>query len=133
MERMLDLVTLGEIMLRLSSPSNERLARGEVFEKHAGGSEINVACGVAMLGLKAGVVSKLPDNQIGKYIRNNIRFSGVSDEFIVIDEDKNARVGIYYYESASHPRKPEVIYDRANSSFTTIQLDEIPEEIYKST
>jgi Sugar kinases, ribokinase family len=133
MEKKFDLITLGEIMLRLSPPSNERLARSDAFEKHAGGSEVNVACGAAMLGLRAGVVSKLPENQLGTYIKNKIRFSGVSDDFLVYDSDKNSRVGIYYYESASHPRKPAVVYDRLNSAFSNLKLEEIPEEIYSST
>ena len=37
-----DLLALGEILLRLSPPVNERLTRGEVFQKQAGGAELNV-------------------------------------------------------------------------------------------
>ena len=40
-----DVISFGEIMLRLSPPSNERIVRGEVFHKCAGGSELNVALG----------------------------------------------------------------------------------------
>ena len=47
-------------MLRLSPPSNERIVRGEVFHKCAGGSELNVASGVSLLGLRTGIISKLP-------------------------------------------------------------------------
>ena len=39
-----DLITFGEIMLRLSPPRYARIADGDVFEKHAGGAELNVAC-----------------------------------------------------------------------------------------
>ena len=38
-----DLLTLGEILLRLSPPDNERIVRGETFQKQVGGSELNVA------------------------------------------------------------------------------------------
>ena len=37
-----DLLALGEILLRLSPPVNERLTRGEIFQKQAGGAELNV-------------------------------------------------------------------------------------------
>ena len=47
----LDLLTLGEIMLRLSAPSDERLVRGNTFLRQAGGAELNVAAGAALLGL----------------------------------------------------------------------------------
>lgn len=128
-----DLVTMGEIMLRLSPPGYERMSRGEVFDKRAGGSELNVAAGVALLGLRTGVISKLPQNSLGTFIKNRIRFEGVSDDFLIYDEDEGARLGIYYYESGAAPRKPSIIYDRQNSSFTKICMDEIPEDIYTST
>ena len=50
--RSFDLICFGEVMLRLSPPENERIMRGEVFEKRAGGSELNVASGVSLLGLR---------------------------------------------------------------------------------
>ena len=63
-----DLVTFGEIMLRLSPPQYERITRGDIFEKRAGGSELNVASGVSLLGLRTGIISRLPDNDLGTYI-----------------------------------------------------------------
>ena len=128
-----DLITLGEIMLRLSPPGYERISRGEEFEKRAGGSELNVAAGTALLGLRTGVISKLPMNDLGTFIKNRIRFEGVSDDYLIYDTDNDARLGIYYYESGAAPRKPSIIYDRQHSSFTKISLEEIPEDIYSST
>ncbi len=43
------------------------------------------------------------------------------------------RLGVYYYESGAYPRKSSVIYDRANSSFCSLSLDELPEDIYAKT
>ena len=42
-----DLITFGEIMLRLSPPRHARIVDGDIFEKRAGGAELNVASGVA--------------------------------------------------------------------------------------
>ena len=42
MEKEFDLLSLGEVLLRLSPPSNERLMRGENFQKQVGGAELNV-------------------------------------------------------------------------------------------
>ena len=44
-----DLITFGEIMLRLSPPRHARIVDGDIFEKRAGGAELNVASGVALL------------------------------------------------------------------------------------
>ena len=38
-EKRFDLITFGEIMLRLSPPNYELMTRGDIFEKRAGGSD----------------------------------------------------------------------------------------------
>lgn len=128
-----DLVAMGEIMLRLSPPSGERLVRGDIFEKRAGGAELNVVSGVSLLGLRTGIISKLPANDMGTFIKNRTRFLGVSDDGLIFDEERGARLGLYYYESGAHPRKPSIVYDRAGSSMTRLSIDEIPQEMYGDT
>lgn len=125
-----DLITFGEIMLRLSPPSGERLVRGDIFEKRAGGAELNVASGVSLLGLRTGIISKLPDNEMGTYIKNRIRFVGVSDDCLIYDNQPGARLGIYYYENGAAPRKPGIVYDRREASINRISIDEVPVKIY---
>lgn len=128
-----DALAFGEILLRLSSPLNERLISGGVFEKRAGGSELNVVSGISLLGLRTGILSKLPKNELGTFVKNNIRFCGVSDDWLIYDESTEARLGIYYYEYGVFPRKPTVVYDRKNASVNTIRLEDISEEIYSKT
>lgn len=128
-----DLVSFGEIMLRLSPPRHERIIESEVFEKRAGGAELNVASGVALLGLRTGIISKLPQNELGTFIKNRIRFNGVSDDFLQYDESGDARLGVYYYEMGAAPRKPTIVYDRKNSSINSIDIDAIPASVFTST
>ena len=116
-------------MLRLSPPRHGRITDGDIFEKRAGGAELNVASGVALLGLRTAVIAKLPANKLGTFLKNRIRFIGVSDDFLVYDESPEARLGLYYYEMGAAPRKPTIVYDRKESSATRIRLDEIPEEV----
>ena len=115
--RTFDLLTLGQLLLRLSPPDNDRLSRGDTFVKQVGGAELNVAVGASLLGLHTGVISKLPSHDIGSFMKGKIRSFGVSDDFFMYDHSPSARVGIYYYENGAYPRKPKVIYDRMNSSF----------------
>lgn len=124
---------LGEVLLRLSPPNKDRILAGDVFEKRAGGSELNVVSGISLLGLRTGIITKLPQNEIGKYIKNKIRFSDVSDDYIIYDSSPQARLGIYFYESGAAPRKPTVVYDRCHSSVTTLRLEEVPAEVYQKT
>lgn len=128
-----DLLALGELMLRLSPTVNERITRGDSFGKQAGGAELNAITGAAMLGLRCGIISKLPANDLGTYIKNRVRLCGVSDDYLVYDSSKDARLGVYYYESGAYPRKPRIVYDRKNSSINSISVDDFDESIFKST
>jgi len=128
-----DLITFGETMLRLSPPVNELINKSNTFTKHAGGAELNVASGVSLLGLRTAIITRLPDNQLGTFIKNRIRSSSVSDDYIIFDKSPEARVGVYYYENGAYPRKPTVVYDRKHSSITKIKPEEIPEDIYGKT
>ena len=128
-----DIIGMGEVMLRLSPPSKEKISQSEIFEKTAGGSELNVVSGAAMLGVRSAIITKLPANKIGHFVRNKIRYGNVSDDYIVYDSSDEARLGLYYYESGAYPRKSSVIYDRARSSMCSLSLDELPPDIYEKT
>lgn len=132
-EKKFDLLAMGELLLRLSPPENKRIARSDTFEKHIGGAELNVASGVSLLGLHAGMISRVPVSAIGEFAKNKIRALGVSDDYLVWDDSKDARLGVYYYESATYPRKPQVVYDRKHTSMARVCAADFPEEMYAST
>jgi len=50
---MTDIVTFGETMIRLSPPDHLRLEQTNSLNLSVGGAELNVAAGVARLGLKS--------------------------------------------------------------------------------
>ena len=106
-------VTLGEIMLRLSPEANRRFVQAEKFEVIYGGGEANVAVSCANYGHDAYFVSKLPKHEIGQSAVNALRKFGVNTEFIARGGN---RVGIYYAETGASMRPSKVIYDRAGSS-----------------
>lgn len=133
MKKEFDLLSLGEIMLRLSPPDNERITRGGNFSKQAGGAELNAITGTAMLGLRCGIISKLPANDLGRYIRNHVRLCGVSDDYLVYDDSKDARLGVYYYENGAYPRKPRIVYDRKNTSIGKLTIDDYDESLFSAT
>lgn len=126
------LAAMGEIMLRLSPVGKERISASDIFEKNVGGAELNVASGVAALGLSSAIISRIPGSEIGKYVRKKVRAHGVSDEYLLTDGSHDARLGIYYYESGAYPRQPMVSYDRRLSSFTALSSRDLSREIYSS-
>ena len=48
-EKKYDLLTLGELLLRLSPQGNQRMSRTKLFEQNIGGAEFNVAAGASQL------------------------------------------------------------------------------------
>ena len=115
------IVTLGEIMLRLSTPANKRFVQSDSFDVVYGGGEANVAVSCANYGHEAYFVSKLPAHEIGQAAVNALRRYGVNTDYIVRGGD---RVGIYYLESGVAMRPSKVIYDRAHSAMTDAEPEE---------
>ena len=124
-------VSLGEVMMRFSPPTNEMIVQGDIFEKQIGGSELNVIAGIESLGKRSAIITKIPDNELGRFVKRQVRSHGVSDDYLIYDNSPEKRLGIYYYEYGAHPRKPRVIYDRKHSSFTTLNFSEVAEEVFE--
>lgn len=110
---MAKVVTMGEIMLRLSPAGNMRFVQADSFDVIYGGGEANVAVSCANYGHDAYFVTKLPEHEIGQAAVNALRRYGVNTKFIARGGD---RVGIYYAETGASMRPSKVIYDRANSA-----------------
>lgn len=120
---MLDVVTLGEAMIRLAPPNFARLEQAVHLDVQVGGSEYNVAVGVSRLGLRSGWVSRLPENPLGRLVRNKAREHGVSTDALVWA--KSGRVGLYFLEFGAAPRASAVVYDRAYSACAEFREDEV--------
>lgn len=120
---MAQVITLGEAMLRLSPPDYHRLEQATSFDVKVGGGELNVAVGVARLGLDSAWVSKLPRNPLGRLVLNKAREQGVDTSWIVWSD--TGRVGIYFLEFGANPRASSVLYDRTGSAMSTLSPGEI--------
>lgn len=118
---MSDLVTFGEAMIRLSPPASRRLEQTASLEVSVGGAELNVAAGVARLGLETAWVSRLPDNPLGRMTRNRAREFGVDTSRVAWAS--GSRMGLYFVEFGASPRPSTVLYDRARSAFSDLAED----------
>ncbi|MDO9630095.1 MAG: sugar kinase, partial [Acholeplasmataceae bacterium] len=110
---MAKVVTMGEIMLRLSTPGLKRFVQSESFDVVYGGGEANVAVSLANFGHDAYFVTKLPKHEIGQSAVNALTRYQVKPDYITRGGE---RVGIYYLETGASMRPSKVIYDRANSA-----------------
>mgnify|MGYP005858875005 CR=1 FL=1 len=125
------IVTLGEVMLRLSPPGNQRFFQTHSFEVEFGGSEANVGAALAYWGMRVAHLTAFPDNEIGWAASGQLRKNGIDTKFI---PHISGRMGVYFLEQGAMQRSSQVIYDRVNSAFANFDgngydWDEIFEEV----
>lgn len=79
---MWDLVSLGEVMLRLD-PGDERVSTTRNFRAWEGGGEYNVARGLRRcFGMDTAVVTALADNPVGRLVEDLMLQGGVSQKYV---------------------------------------------------
>ncbi len=114
----MNIVTFGEVMLRLATPGNERFGQSKILNATFGGGEANVAVSLANYGLESKFVSRLPKNDMANACLRELRGFGVDTNDIIFG---GKRMGIYFLEAGAVSRSSKVIYDRAHSSISEIK------------
>ncbi len=126
---MAKVITLGEIMLRLSTPGNEKFIQADEFDVCYGGGEANVAISLANYGHDAEFITKVPQNPIGDCAVAALRKMNVETKNIARGGE---RLGIYFLETGSAMRASNVVYDRAHSSISTAEVSDFDfDKIFK--
>ena len=115
-------VSLGEIMLRLSPPGFERFLQSPVLGATFGGGEANVAVCLAQFGLESEYITRLPSHAIGEAAIRALRAEGVRTDRILRG---GSRIGIYFAEAGASQRGSQVIYDRARSAISEMEPDAV--------
>src|SRR3954453_13078824 len=107
-------VTMGEIMLRLSTPRHQRVKQAQSFDIHYGGGEANVAIGLSQLGLNSSFVGKLPNNDLGVSSDEFLNRYGVETDHMVFGGD---RMGFSCLKKGHSIRPSKIFYYPSGSSF----------------
>ena len=115
-----DLVSLGEIMLRLD-PGEGRVRTARQFTAWEGGGEYNVARGLRRcFGMRTGVVTAFADNAVGRLIEDFIMQGGVDTSMIQwTDYDgigRTVRNGLNFTERGFGIRGALGVPDRGNTA-----------------
>lgn len=120
-------VTFGEVLMRFSPSSHERIVQCNLFQSRFSGAEANVAVSLAYLGDNVRFVSKFPDNVLGEAAEDSIRHFGVDTSFCLKGGE---RLGTYYTERGASQRASMVLYDRKGSSFAMSSKQEYDWETF---
>ena len=116
------IVTLGEVMLRLSPPGNQRFFQAQDLEMEFGGSEANVAAALAYWGMDVCHLTAFPDHELGWAAAGKLRKNGIDTRAISFIP---GRMGIYFLEQGSMQRSSQIIYDRADSAFANFEGEDL--------
>jgi len=124
-----DLLSLGDCMVRFSPSGHGRIEFAPVLEVSVGGGEYNVAYACARLGLRAGFISRLPDNSLAHIVRNHARAGAVDLSNVVwVPYDgvgRADRVGLNFTEVGTGPRASVTLYDRGHSAASHMKPGDI--------
>ncbi|MPZ12052.1 MAG: 5-dehydro-2-deoxygluconokinase [Kiloniellaceae bacterium] len=89
MPKPLDLITIGRSSVDLyGAQVGGRLEDMGSFEKYIGGSPTNMAAGTARLGLKSAVITRVGDEHMGRFIREQLRREGVDVRGVITDPER---------------------------------------------
>jgi 2-dehydro-3-deoxygluconokinase len=110
------IISFGEVMMRLSSPNNQRLEQAQQWDIHFGGGEANVTAFLALTGIPCAHVSSFPNHSIGFKASQFLKSLGVDTSYINYGGE---RMGQYFVEKGAGVRPTRVVYDRVHSSFST--------------
>jgi 2-dehydro-3-deoxygluconokinase len=124
-----DVVSLGEVMLRLD-PGEGRIRTARSFRAWEGGGEYNVARGLRRaFGLRAGIVTALADNEVGRLVEDFILTGGVDTSLIRwVAYDgigRGVRNGLNFTERGFGVRGAVGVSDRGNTAVSQMKPGDV--------
>jgi 2-dehydro-3-deoxygluconokinase len=124
-----DLISLGEVMLRLD-PGEGRIHTAREFKAWEGGGEYNVARGLRRcFGLKTAVVTAFADNAVGRLIEDFILQGGVDTRFVRWAKDdgvgRTVRNGLNFTERGFGIRGAVGCPDRGNTAASQLKPGDV--------
>ena len=85
MTQALDVITIGEAMAMFVAREPGELSDVEHFFKRVAGAELNVATGLARLGMKVAWVSRVGDDSFGRFVLDSLKKEHIDASGVTID------------------------------------------------
>lgn len=127
---MLDVITLGRASVDLYGQQiGGRLEDMGSFAKYVGGCPANIAIGCARLGLKAGLITRVGDEHMGRFIREQLAAEGVDLQGVRTDPERlTALVVLGIRDDETFP----LIFYRENCADAALSEEDIDEDYVAS-
>jgi len=128
-ECMWDLVSFGEVMLRLD-PGDDRISTARQFRVWEGGGEYNVARGLRRcFGMDTAIVTALADNPVGRLVEDLMLQGGVSQKYVRwVPYDgvgRSVRNGLNFTERGFGVRAALGCSDRGHTAISQMKPEDI--------
>lgn len=130
MENALDVITIGEAMAMFVATETGDLAEVEHFMKRVAGAELNVATGLARLGLKVGWVSRVGKDSFGRFVLHSLAKEGIDARGV--SEDSRYATGFQMKSKVENGTDPIVEYFRKGSAASHLSPVDFRAEYFTS-
>ncbi|TDN63172.1 5-dehydro-2-deoxygluconokinase [Paraburkholderia sp. BL10I2N1] len=129
--RRLDLICLGRLLVDLyANDIGARLEDVTHFSKYLGGSSGNVAFGTARLGMKSAMLSRVGDEQMGRFLLETLEREGCDVSQVKLDPDHlTALVLLGIKDRQSFP----LLFYRDHCADMALSVDDIDESFIASS
>ena len=117
---MSQIITFGEVLMRLSPEGNKKFMQSNRLEYYFGGTELNVGISIANFGVNVKHISCVSDDFVGDTAISYLRKFGVDTSSIVRSKQP---LGVYFLEVGAVMRPSSISYNRSHSSFSEIKPD----------
>ena len=131
MNAQLDLVAIGRVSVDLyGQQTGSRLEDATTFAKAVGGCPANVAIGAARLGLKSALITRVGDEPMGRFVREQLTREGVDTRAVVVDARRlTSLVLLSVRDQHTFP----LIFYRENCADSALCEDDIEEGLIASS
>ncbi|MGM7722696.1 5-dehydro-2-deoxygluconokinase [uncultured Metabacillus sp.] len=125
-----DIIAIGRACIDLNAVEyNRPMEETMTFSKYVGGSPANIAIGSSKLGLKAGFIGKISDDQHGRFIEKYMRDAGIDTSNMVVDTEGH-KTGLAFTEIKS-PEECSILMYRQDVADLYLTPSEVNEDYIK--
>lgn len=126
---MRDVITIGDAMIAMVPQQKGPIIFCNTFDRKVGGAELNVAIGCARLGLNAGWISRLGNDDFGKFIIKTARGEGIDTSEVKLVDGYPTSV---YFREVLADGSSRSFYYREKSPTSTMKAADLNEEYFKN-
>ena len=127
----LDVITMGRCSVDLYGQQiGARLEDIASFAKSVGGSPTNIAIGTSRLGLKSGLITRVGDEQMGRFVLEQLAREGVTTRGVVTDKNRLTALVLL---SVENDKTFPLIFYRDNCADSALEADDVDEAFILSS